>query len=280
MSTINAFTSAVIGLECSSILCFMLLLMTPAPKHPMVKALIISCLFRSILDILLPIVHKVVPQELGDDLSNHDAMISFCIADSILLRYVTVVKAAFAVSFTLPCLYLAIVQLQPKRSADDYPRLTRRTVLTLCGAPFVWALPVLVTPIAPIAQGLIHGPVEYNITSCYFDDPAFSIVSLVFTLVPLAIAIFITFIMGIVIWGFSNTMLENAGWLFVKTKRFARFAALVFVTMISAALYAVVLSLWIVGHKAWKGEPDPAGWRAQNPSLTRMIRASVLWEGR
>lgn len=69
------------------------------------------------------------------------------------LRYVTVAKAAFAVSFTLvcallihtiawltlynqPCLSLALLQAKPKRSADDYPRLTRRSVLILCAAPF------------------------------------------------------------------------------------------------------------------------------------------------
>ena len=116
-------------------------------------------------------------------------------------------------------------------------------------------------------------------TSCYFDDAAFTIVSLVFTLVPLAIAVFITLIMGIIIWRFSHTMLEHTGWLFVKTKRFARFAALVFVTMISAALYTVVLSLWMLAHRAWTGQSHPLAWRATHPLLIRMIRASVLWEG-
>ncbi|RPD62905.1 hypothetical protein L226DRAFT_565081 [Lentinus tigrinus ALCF2SS1-7] len=283
MSAIDSLTSTVIALECCNISLFALLLVTPAPKHSMVKTLIASCLFRSVLDILPPSVHKAARMELDGAVSNN-GMISFCIADSILLRYVTVVKAAFAVSFTLPCLYLAIVQLQPKRSADDYPRLTRHTVLTLCGAPFVWALPVLITPLVPIIRRQGQGQpttVAFNINSCYFDDPAFTVVSLIFTLIPLAIAVLITLIMGIVIWRFSHTMLDHTGWLFVKTKRFARFAALVFVTMISAALYTVVLSLWMVAHKAWMSPQDPVGsdlWRDQHPMLTRMVRTSALWE--
>ena len=51
----------------------------------MVKALIISCLFRSVLDVLPPIVHKVSPSQLRDILpETSGSLISFCIADSIL----------------------------------------------------------------------------------------------------------------------------------------------------------------------------------------------------
>ena len=128
---------------------------------------------------------------------------SFCLR----LRYVTVVKAAYAVSFTLvgtvpvsvpyhgshqlcslqPCLYLMMVQVRPKRSADDYPRLTKAYVNGLCVGPFgmylsstvlncadrlaVWALPVLVTPIPTIIRR--RGPVSviFNIVSLVLFPP-------------------------------------------------------------------------------------------------------------
>ncbi|KAI0756950.1 hypothetical protein C8Q80DRAFT_67606 [Daedaleopsis nitida] len=219
------------------------------------------------------------PNRLGPNLDQHEGTVSVCVSESILLRYLTVVKAAFAVSFTLPCLSLTLLQVKPKRSADDYPRLTRRSVLVLCSAPFAWALPVLITPIPHIVQE--QGPsVVFNITSCYFDDATFTIVSLAFTLIPLGLAVIISTIMGVVVWRYSDTILENAGWLFVRTKRFARFASLVIVTMISATLYTVLLSLWLHAHIA---EPQNSThhdveWREDHPLLTKFTRASVLWE--
>ena len=116
--------------------------------------------------------------------------------------------------------------------------------------------------------------------SCYFDNTAFTVVSLVFTLIPLAIAVIITAIMGVVIWRFSDTVLEHPGWLFVKTKRFARFAGLVFVTMISATFYTVLLALWIPAHFSRSGkEVNRREWRERNPVLTKLNLTSVLWEG-
>lgn len=71
-------------LKLCNILLFTLLLVTPAPKHSMVKALIISCLIRSVLDIIPPIMHKVVPLRMGDELHQHPGMTNLCVAQSIL----------------------------------------------------------------------------------------------------------------------------------------------------------------------------------------------------
>ena len=99
---VNSLTSVVIGLEVRrdhltmrdsktdnsqscNILLFVLLVITPAPKHAMVRGLIISCLCRSILDIILLIAFKVAPDELSPDgIENSGSMISLCVADSIL----------------------------------------------------------------------------------------------------------------------------------------------------------------------------------------------------
>ena len=79
--------------------------------------------------------------------------------------------------------------------------------------------------------------------------------------------------LAFVIWRFSDTMFEHTGWLFVKTKRFARFAALVFVSMVSASLYTGVLSQWIRLRHA-----RPPRWNSDH-EWTGLIHASVLWEG-
>ncbi|KAI0363903.1 hypothetical protein BV20DRAFT_957315 [Pilatotrama ljubarskyi] len=260
--SLSSLTSAVIGLELCNIILLSLLLATPAPKHSMVKALMVACLLRSILDVLPPIVQKARPDEFQPHMLNgQTTLVSFCVSDSVLLRYVTVVKAAFAVSFTLPALWLAIIQIRPKCSADDYPRLTRRTVLLLCIGPFVWALPVLLVPIPHLIQGT-NLWVSYNINSCYFVDNAFTIVSLVFTFVPLALAVIISGSVIFVISRWSKTTPSHHR--LQCNKRSARFAALVLVTVISASFYIVVLALWISGHNQW--------------SSTWPFQLSVMWE--
>ena len=170
---------------------------------------------------------------------------------------------------------------------------SKQTPFRSIDGTIAWALPVMITPIPLIVQNRTAN-VTYNIvnnhfsalitssdisyqTSCYFDDPAFSIVSLVFTLVPLAVAITVSAVMVAVVWRNSDTMLERSGWLFVKTKRFARFAALVSVTMVSASLYAVVLAQWTHNHHSWRN--NPTAWLA-NRLWVNSVRASVIWEGK
>ncbi|KAI9063102.1 hypothetical protein FKP32DRAFT_1676993 [Trametes sanguinea] len=265
--SLSALTSAVIGLEVSNVALLSLLLATPAPKHPMVKSLMIACMVRSVLDVLPPIAEKASPHDFSEPgLNSRMTLVSFCVSDSVLLRYITVVKAAFAVSFTLPALWLSIIQIQPKRSADDYPRLTRGTVLILCIAPFVWALPVLLVAVPRLIKGEDLW-VWYQINTCYFDDNAFTIVSLVFTLVPLALAVFISASVAFVLrW--SRVHSQRSA---LRSGRSLRFGALVFVTIVSASLYAAVLVKWIKEHKVpWNSSPAEP--------LRLLIRTSVIWE--
>ncbi|EIW64638.1 uncharacterized protein TRAVEDRAFT_25751 [Trametes versicolor FP-101664 SS1] len=258
----SSLSSAVIGLEICNILLLSLLMATPAPKHAMVKSLMLACLLRSVLDVLPPIVQKARPEQFSSISQNaQTTLASFCVSDSILLRYVTVVKAAFAVSFTMPALWLAIIQMRPKCSADDYPRLTGRTVLLLCIAPYAWALPVLIMPIPRLVQGQLLS-VSFNINSCYFTDKAFTIVSLVFTLIPLAFAVIVSGSVILVISRWRNADPSHRA--AICSKRTTRFAALVVVTVISAIFYTVVLTLWVKGHEAWAH-----AWP---------FRLSVIWE--
>ncbi|KAI0825097.1 hypothetical protein BC628DRAFT_1320934 [Trametes gibbosa] len=272
----QTLSTAVIGLESCNILLLSLLLATPVPKHAMVKSLMVACLLRSVLDVLPPIVEKASPNAFTPwrALNSRTALVSFCVSDSILLRYVTVAKAAFAVSFTLPALWLSFIQIRPKRSADDYPRLTGRTVLLLCIIPYVWALPVLVVPIPQLILGQIEA-VSFNINSCYFTNKAFTIVSLIFTLIPLALAVLISGAVIFVVSRWSGTAsVQRAA---ICTKRSIRFAALVFVTVVSASFYTVVLVLWVDGHGTWTSKwPVPLSimWEAITPMLFFVIFAA------
>ncbi|KAJ8456259.1 hypothetical protein ONZ51_g12227 [Trametes cubensis] len=261
----SSLTFAVIGLECSNIVLMSLLLATPAPKHSMVKALVIACILRSILDLLPSILERAYLDNFNN-LIDHPTLASFCVSDSVLLRYATVVKAAFAVSFTLPALWLSIIHIRPKRSADDYPRLTRRTILWLCVAPFVWALPVLLVSLPHLIRGEDLRP-SYQINTCYFDDNAFTVVSLIFTLVPLVVAVFLSVSVALVIPRWSDAARSHRATL--CSKRSARFGALVLVTIISASLYVGVLVKWINDHSRPWGSAEP---------LRLLMRTSVIWE--
>ena len=83
--------------------------------------------------------------------------------------------------------------------------------------------------------------------------------------------------MAIFVWRNSDNLLQRSGWDFIRTKRFARFAALVLVTSVSASLYAVVLARWIHNHNHWKG--DHERW-LQDIHWVDSVRASVIWEGK
>lgn len=99
--------------------------------------------------------------------------------------------------------------------------------------------------------------------SCYFTNKAFTIVSLIFTLIPLALAVLISGAVIFVVSRWSGTAsVQRAA---ICTKRSIRFAALVFVTVVSASFYTVVLVLWVDGHGTWTSK-----WP---------VPLSIMWEG-
>ncbi|CDO71597.1 hypothetical protein BN946_scf184911.g67 [Trametes cinnabarina] len=226
--SLSALTSAIIGLEVSNVALLSLLLATPAPKHPMVKSLMIACLLRSALDVLPSIVEKTSPRDFAEPgLNNRAALVSFCVSDSIF---------------------------------------STQLILISHSSLSVWALPVLLVAVPNLIKGRDLW-VWYQINTCYFDDNAFTIVSLVFTLVPLALAVFISAsVVCVLRWSRVQSQ-RNA----LCSSRSLRFGALVFVTIVSASLYAVVLVKWIKGHK------DPWNSSPAEP-LHLLMRTSVIWE--
>ena len=104
--------------------------------------------------------------------------------------------------------------------------------------------------------------------TCYFDDNAFTVVSLIFTLVPLVVAVFLSVSVALVIPRWSDAARSHRATL--CSKRSARFGALVLVTIISASLYVGVLVKWINDHSRPWGSAEP---------LRLLMRTSVIWEG-
>ncbi|OBZ79183.1 hypothetical protein A0H81_01096 [Grifola frondosa] len=236
---------AVIVLELSSVVLLSLLLATPAPKHPIVNALIVACLLRSLLDVLPPIVFEVIPEKFNGTVTERD-LARFCIVDGIIVHYLTVVKAAFSVSFTLPCLCM--------------------TIIMLCMGPFVWSLPVVLVPIPALVRSPLH-PV-FNITACYVRDNAFQIVSLTLTLIPLALAMLVSVSILMILWRYCELpILNHLGSL--RSTRIGRFGALVFTIAFSAFLYAAVLAKWIRQHD---------DWIEGRTSSQVLLTISIVWE--
>lgn len=86
---LHEYTLAIDGANATpkscNILLFLLLVLTPVPKHSLVRSLIICCLTRSVLDIIMPITYKIIPNTLNQpDIGQHLTMVSLCVADSIL----------------------------------------------------------------------------------------------------------------------------------------------------------------------------------------------------
>lgn len=139
---------------------------------------------------------------------------------------------------------------------------------------------MLIVPIPRLVQGqllsvsfnIVSAQTSYNLpmlirihqNSCYFTDKAFTIVSLIFTLIPLAFAVIVSGSVILVISRWRNADPSHRA--AICSKRTTRFAALVVVTVISAIFYTVALTLWVKGHEAWAH-----AWP---------FRLSVIWEGK
>ncbi|KAJ3488251.1 hypothetical protein NLI96_g2978 [Meripilus lineatus] len=141
----SAIRLAVIVLEVIGILLLSALLVTPAHKHAIVNAIIVAAVLRNVSAVVPMFAYEAIPEQF-QQISQHPALSRFCGTFGVLLRYLTVVKAGFAVSFTLPLLYLAV---KNSRTTDEPRRgapFRKRTIVALCVTPFIWALPTVFIP--------------------------------------------------------------------------------------------------------------------------------------
>lgn len=259
----SAIRVAVIVLEVIGILLLSALLVTPAHKHAIVNAIIGAALLRNI-SAVVPLFAYEALWEQFNQIQQHPTLSHFCGIFGILLRYLTVVKAAFAVSFTLPLLYLA---LKNARNAEGAPRgspFNKRTVVALCVTPFLWALPTVFIPLRRLGA---LSP-QFHQAVCIISDPAYQFVSLSLMIAPLVLASFISLIFVWVLWRSVKLPLFSHSLGILDATRILRFGALLAIIVLSAILYAVVMATWA------QGNDDPGRVFPMDTTFA----VSVVWE--
>ncbi|TCD71555.1 hypothetical protein EIP91_008936 [Steccherinum ochraceum] len=184
----DAVRQASVILEVIGIALLLALLITPAPKHAIVNALAVATILRSVFAIIQSVMYQRFRDEF-DHILLHPNIANFCIGFSIILRYLTVVKAAFTVSFTLPLFYLAIQHSRYTGfSSSSSSAFYRGTIGILCVGPFIWALPTILVAIPPIMNNKESlKPMFYQAT-CTISNTPYQVVSLSLMIVALFFA--------------------------------------------------------------------------------------------
>ncbi|OCH96117.1 hypothetical protein OBBRIDRAFT_363520 [Obba rivulosa] len=244
-----ALRIAVIVIEAVGIVLLALLLATPARKHAIVDALVLTSILRSLLDVIPPILREAMPGRFAN-LESHMSLLRFCIADQVIVRYLTVVKAAFIVDFTLPVLYLAFMHREKRKHLGPVQtcQFYRRTIVTFCAVPFVWALPVLLVPLRTLARNPFMLQPSFYAIHCIIVDDAFQIVSIVLTMVPMTMALIASIAIIVFLWKSCNLPILSQTLGVLDIVRIYRFGALCLTIVISAVLYCAVLANWAEQH--------------------------------
>lgn len=276
--------TVVIILQLGSIVLLLALLATPTRKHPIVNTFVVASISRSIMDVLPSLLYVIrFSSELGTNLESHPGLAHFCIADTLILTYLTITKAAFAISFTLPCLYLAHKLSRPcerLEASESTSEFYRRTIVALCAGPFVWGLPWVIIVVPALRHPLQLHP-SFSSTVCTVHATKAQIATLVFILIPLAIAIIVSLLLLLILWrNYKLPDLHHSVELLHPT-RIIRFVALVSTTMVSAVLYSIVLATWVHSRRniewtecfqAWQA--TSAMWEAISPLIYFLIFAA------
>ncbi|KAI0788433.1 hypothetical protein C8Q75DRAFT_768467 [Abortiporus biennis] len=235
---------AIVVLELTGIILLAALLATPAPKHGIVNALIVASILRSICAILPPLAYEALSTQF-DHISSHHRIRDFCLVVSIILRYLTVVKAAFSISFTMPMLYLAMKHIWCK----DWEGCTfpGRAIIAFCIAPFLWAIPAVFIPIPTAMHHFDSLQPTFYVAVCTITDVPYHIVSLTLMVIPLVVASVASLIFVGIMWrhGYVKLPLRSQTLGVLDVTRMLRFGALLFIFVISAIVYTIVMATWV-----------------------------------
>ncbi|KAI0932164.1 hypothetical protein AcW2_000862 [Taiwanofungus camphoratus] len=237
---------AVITLQLSNVVLLSALLVTPARKHP------------------------ISPQRFAH-LLVHSSLGRWCVADAMILSYLTVVKAAFAVSFTSPCLYYALKfnrKRDPVDAPDSNPHFYTLTLAVLCIGPFVWALPTILIPISRLVHDVQSLQPIFHSTACIISDSPAQVVNLVLILLPLTLAILISVLLLFILWRYYKLPNFRRTFSVLEPIRLIRFVALVSTIIVSATLYSIVMVMWVRHHTHYQEGTCFHSWLA----------TSSLWE--
>lgn len=271
---VSVLKSGVIVCQLLSILLLSILLATPAQKHPIVNTLVVASIARSIVDLLPPLLYVSGLSVEFESLSSasHPSLARFCLADVVLLNYFTIAKAGFAISLTLPCLYLAVKYTRARSFLDapeSTPRLYQWTLIALCVGPFVWALPIVII----VLPKIVHDPFTLNPgfsrTVCTVEDSAAQILALTLILIPLTIAIMVSLLLMSILWKNYRLPDFRHSVELLHPVRIIRFAALVSTTIVSAVIYSIVVATYV------QAQANSNEW---NACFETWLTVSVIWE--
>ncbi|KAI0076084.1 hypothetical protein K474DRAFT_1663482 [Panus rudis PR-1116 ss-1] len=261
----DGFRLAVIVLEAIGIALLLLLLATPAPKHAVVSSLLVATILRSVTAVIPPIAYTRLTEEFAH-IYTHESLQHFCVGMAILLRYFTVVKSTFSVSFTLPMLYRAREYAVKSENENDSAGFYRRTVIALCAGPFIWALPVILIPLPQIIHNEASLRPAFVEAVCAVTHVSYQIVSLTMLAFPLVCA---TIMSLLLLWYLRKSVklpLPSYTLGNISYGLIARLSALLFVIMTSAILYVSVMALWIRRNRRDSGGNEI------------VFKLSALWE--
>ncbi|KAH8100696.1 hypothetical protein BXZ70DRAFT_1008182 [Cristinia sonorae] len=264
----DAVRQASVVLEVVGIVLLLALLITPAPKHSIVKALTVATILRSVCAIIPSVTYQRYREQFGY-IMLHRNLSDFCIGFAIALRYLTVVKAAFTVSFTSPLLYLAIQHSRYTGfESSSNSAFYRRTIKFLCFGPFVWALPSVLVTFPTIAHDRESlKPMFYEAT-CTISNTPYQVVSLSLMIFALLIATIISITFVYIMWRHVRLPMLSRSMGMLDLTRILRFGALFGIIVLSAVLYTVVMASWARDHIS-RYSPRP---------MNTLFTLSVLWE--
>ncbi|EPT04365.1 hypothetical protein FOMPIDRAFT_84536 [Fomitopsis schrenkii] len=246
----RTFKALVTVLDFCGLILLTALLLTPARRHPIVNSIVVLCILHCIIGALPPFLWLVSPASkaalthLGP---SHKGWQLFCLADAVLLNYFTIVKSAFAISFTLPCVYLALkfTGNRDKLESQAGPQFYKRTTIALCVGPFLWASPLILE----LAPTLAHNPVslqpQFVGPMCIAVNQAAQILALVLTLFPLTIAVIASGVLAFILLKCYKLPDLRRSLAVLNPIRIVRFAALLITIVVSAVLYSLVLAVWL-----------------------------------
>lgn len=251
------------------------LLATPAHRHPIVNGIVGLSITRCIIGIVPALLYLSSSRYKAslDKLPQHAGWARFCVADSLLLNYTTIAKSAFAISFTLPCVYLAWKFTSKHRGrleTRNTPQFFKRTIIMLCVGPFLWALPVILAVIPSLRHPLQLNP-EFIGEICVVNNSAAQILALLLTLIPLTVAVIASMMLLFVLWKYYKLPDLRHSFELLHPVRIIRFAALVSTIIVSAILYAIVLATWA----RYRANASDLGCRN---TFQAWLKTSAAWE--
>ncbi|CAL1695744.1 unnamed protein product [Somion occarium] len=238
-------------------------------EHAIVNSMTIAALLRSICAVIPPIAYQRLSVQF-DAIRMHASLQKLCISMAIILRYLTVVKAAYSVSFTLPLLYLAVKHSKQSMQGNSSGKsmFFTRTVALLCIGPFVWALPAIIIPIPTIVHDrhALH-PMFFE-AICTVSHTSYQIVSLTQMILPLLCATGISLAFVWYLWKSVKLPLASHTLGLLDLTRILRFGALLGIIVLSAVLYTIVMATWARDHVRLHG----------NMPMRTVFIISMVWE--